>query len=124
MYEKFTEKDQRLISALIKACIPKNVAKTLVYLAIKNEATSQEIETFTGLRQPEVSIAVQELRKRNWVTKRDWKKEGKGRPVHYYRLAIPFSKIIEQIEESEKERAKDLLGNVELIKTMARDYYK
>ncbi len=116
------EIDQEMISVLIKANIPKNVAKVLVYLASAGEVTSMEIEHSAFLRQPEVSIAIQELRKRNWVTKRDLKKEGKGRPVHYYRLAIPFSQIIESIEAQENERVEKIHENLKKMKELMVNY--
>lgn len=103
----FNAEETKLIDLLVESGIKKNIAKTLVYLRKKKETTSVQLEGDTALRQPEVSIAMQDLRKRKWVTKRDIKKEGKGRPVHSYRLAIPFSKVIDRvIEERKKEIAK------------------
>ena len=69
-----TEEQEELVNRLIKAGLQKNIAKTLVYVAGKEETKSREIESATDLRQPEVSIAMQELRERGWVTKRDIKK--------------------------------------------------
>ena len=40
------------------------VARILAYLNDGDEATSVALETGTGLRQPEVSIAMRQLRKR------------------------------------------------------------
>jgi len=53
------------------------VAKVLTYLAAASEATSREIEIGSGLRQPEVSIAMREIRRLDWVTERDEKNPGK-----------------------------------------------
>ncbi len=55
---------------LIETGLSRNIAKTLVFLSKREETTSVEIEKATGLRQPEVSIAMQELRRRRWVDKR------------------------------------------------------
>ncbi|MGE4275266.1 MAG: ArsR family transcriptional regulator [Candidatus Methanomethylophilaceae archaeon] len=96
----------------------KNVAKTLVYVQKAPETTSVDIETYTSLRQPEVSIAMQELRDRGWVEKRDIKKKGKGRPVHAYRLAKAFPEIIDAIEEDEKKRVQDILENVDQLRSL------
>jgi len=112
----FSEEDEKLVEILVKAGLPKNVAKTLAFLRRKEETTSVEIETSTALRQPEVSIAMQELRRRKWVTKRDIKKEGKGRPVHSYKLAIPFDKIVEMIEKEELKRIATIQKNIEELK--------
>ena len=90
-----SKKDETLVELLMGTGMPKNVARMLAFVRKKEETTSVEIEVSTGLRQPEVSIAVQELRRRKWIIKRDIKKEGKGRPVHSYKLAMPFDKIVE-----------------------------
>lgn len=116
----FTKKDETLVRLLMRTDMPKNVAKTLVFLRKKEETTSVEIEISTALRQPEVSIAMQELRRRKWVVKRDIKKEGKGRPVHSYRLALPFEKIIETIEKEERKRIEDIENNVKALKQAAQ----
>ncbi len=108
----FSDEDENLVELLIKTGMTKNVARTLAFLRNKEETTSVEIETTTALRQPEVSIAMQELRRRKWVTKRDIKKEGKGRPVHAYKLAIPFEKIVETIEREEQKRISSIKTNV------------
>jgi predicted transcriptional regulator len=112
----FTKKDETLVKLLMRTDMPKNVAKTLVFLRKKEETTSVEIEISTALRQPEVSIAMQELRRRKWVIKRDIKKEGKGRPVHSYKLSIPFDKIIEVIEKEEKKRMEEIESNVKALR--------
>jgi predicted transcriptional regulator len=114
----FTKQDEMLVEYLINTGMAKNIAKTLVFLKKKNETTSVEIETSTALRQPEVSIAMQDLRRRKWVVKRDIKKEGKGRPVHSYKLALPFESIIKQIEEEEAKR----IQKIELNLKSLRDY--
>ncbi len=112
----FTKQDEMLVEYLINTGMAKNMAKTLVFLKKKNETTSVEIETSTALRQPEVSIAMQELRRRKWVTKRDIKKEGKGRPVHSYRLSVPFDNIIKQIEEEESKRIQRIETNLKSLR--------
>lgn len=112
----FTKQDEMLVEYLINTGMAKNMAKTLVFLKKKNETTSVEIETSTALRQPEVSIAMQELRRRKWVTKRDIKKEGKGRPVHSYKLALPFDSIIRQIEEEESKRIQRIETNLKSLR--------
>ncbi|MFP3871907.1 MAG: ArsR family transcriptional regulator [Candidatus Natronoplasma sp.] len=114
-----TKKERKLIERLIEAGLSKNVAKTLVYVGGKDETKSREIEEATSLRQPEVSIAMQELRERGWVTKRDIKKEGKGRPVHAYSLDKPMKKIIEEIEEEQIERIEEIEENTQMIKKLA-----
>jgi predicted transcriptional regulator len=119
----YGKKDQVLVDLLIGTGMPKNVAKTLAFLRKKEETTSLEIEIFTQLKQPEVSLAVQELRRRKWLSKRDIKKEGKGRPLQAYKLAIPFEKIIETLEKEEMKRIERIMGNIEQLKSIAHQDY-
>src|SRR6266508_2494989 len=107
------------VELLVRTGMPKNVAKALVFLASREETTSVEIEKATGLRQPEVSIAMQELRRRKWVEKRDIKKEGKGRPVHSYRLSISWSEILAQIDREEQAKIDRIEANRKKLKTFA-----
>ncbi len=111
------KEDEHLVDLLLRTGMRKNVARTLVFLKNTPETTSVEIESSTSLRQPEVSIAMQELRNRGWVEKRDIKKKGKGRPVHSYRLSVNFPEIIDAIEEDEKERVQSILDNIEDLRS-------
>ncbi|HEC89753.1 MAG TPA: ArsR family transcriptional regulator, partial [Thermoplasmatales archaeon] len=83
------EKDEKAVDIFTDLGMPRNLAKTLLYVSQFDECRSADIEQGADLRQPEVSVAMQELRRRGWVEKRDLKKKGKGRPVHIYRLTKP-----------------------------------
>ncbi len=117
---KLVAKDHSLVELLITAGMPKNMSKTLVCLTKKKETTSVEIEKATGLRQPEVSIAMQDLRKRRWVEKRDIKKEGKGRPVHAYRLSLSLEDIVNVLEKDAKLKIADIERNIREIRRHLR----
>lgn len=117
--ERLTDEKEELIDRFIKAGLQKNVARTLVFVASRDETKSREIEDATALRQPEVSIAMQELRERGWVSKRKINKEGKGRPVHGYQLDKPIDEIIKEIEEKERECIAKIEENLEEIKELA-----
>jgi len=113
------KKDEILAELMTKAGMPKNISKALVFIARREETTSVEIEKATGLRQPEVSIAMQELRRRRWVEKKDIKKEGKGRPVHSYRLSVPFPEIIDSVCGMETERIRRMEENLKRLRQLA-----
>lgn len=117
----FNAEERKLIDLLVESGIKKNIAKTLVYLRKKKETTSVQLEGDTALRQPEVSIAMQDLRKRKWVTKRDIKKEGKGRPVHSYKLAIPFSKVIDNVIEGRKKAIARIEKSIQNLERFKKD---
>jgi predicted transcriptional regulator len=85
--------------------MPKNLAKTLMYISQVEECRSADVEQGADLRQPEVSVAMQELRRRGWAKKRDIKKKGKGRPVHLYKLTQDLNNILKSFE---KEKMKEI----------------
>jgi len=59
------EKEEEIADALMSLGFGRLVARILAYLNDGDEATSVALETGTGLlRQPEVSIAMRQLRKR------------------------------------------------------------
>jgi predicted transcriptional regulator len=114
------DKQEELIRLLSSMGLSKNVARTLVCLEAQEESTSVQIERATGLRQPEVSIAIQELRDRGWVTKKDIRRSRKGRPVHNYRLARPFADIIDSIDSAEKARIRKMEAALGRLRTLIR----
>ena len=92
------EKDLEFVQGLENLGMNRNVAGLITYLKEVKEGSSRDIETATSLRQPEVSIAMRTLRQNNWVTERDVKTEGKGRPMKIYKLGVPIEEIIKQTQ--------------------------
>ncbi len=62
---------------------------------------------------------MQDLRRRKWVDKRDIKKEGKGRPVHSYRLSLPWADILAHIDREEQAKIDRIEANRKKLKTFA-----
>jgi predicted transcriptional regulator len=116
----FTEKEEEFANLLVEIGTNKNVAKVLVFLANTPEATSRAIERGTDLRQPEVSIAIRYLIEQNWITSRENKEEGKGRPFKIYDLSKPIHDIMDNIE---KEMMKEMTSQLALIQKL-RDYIR
>ena len=99
------EKDTKAVRLFSELGMPKNLAKTLLYISQVEECRSADVEQGADLRQPEVSVAMQELRRRGWAKKRDIKKKGKGRPVHLYKLTSNLPSILKSFE---KEKMKEV----------------
>ena len=94
--------------------VQRKVARLLTYLAVAGESTSREIERATGLRQPEVSIAMRTLRSENWVSERDVKDtEGKGRPHKVYTLITPIDEIVGIIEDERRKEATKAMERIQ-----------
>lgn len=110
-----TEKEYSIIDMLQSLGLPRTEATAIVCLKDCRELRSLHIELVSGLRQPEVSVAMRPLRDRGWVDERSEKKnKGKGRPVKYYQLTVPFPQIVQVLEEE------FLKSNIEKINALKR----
>ena len=119
---KFNREDEKIVRLFAELGMPKNLAKTLLYVSHCDECKSTDIEHATRLRQPEVSIAMQQLQRRGWISKRDKKKKGKGRPVHIYKLTHDIDDIVGNFEKEKTKEInsikKDLSDLKKLIETI------
>jgi len=111
------ERDE-FASILMKVGLKRNVAKVLTYLASVAEATSREIEIGSDLRQPEVSIAMREIRKMDWISERDEKNPGKGRPYRIYKLNKSLHEIIDYLETEKAKESEQIMRQIEKLKSL------
>ena len=116
--KQFDEKDEEIAEALISLGMNKNVALALTYLQNMNAATSTDLERGANLRQPEVSIAIKQLKEQDWITEREEKKIGKGRPTKVYSLKVGFNDIVNQLEKQQKKALDEAKANVERLKEL------
>ena len=101
--------DKKAVKLLRELGMPKNIAGTLMYLSHVDECYGVDIENGADLRQPEVSSAMRELRRRRWVQEDIQKKKGKGRPRYIYKPTMSLNELLKKIEQEK-------LKEVEIIK--------
>lgn len=117
---KIGEVEYEMVELLRRLNINRPVALTLACLSKGEEISSQCIEMVSGLRQPEVSIAMRYLRENDWIDMREEKKnQGKGRPVKLYKLTVQMETIINSIEEDIMAESKTVLQNIERLKNLS-----
>ena len=114
----FDDTDLELIDILRNLNLSRNVASTIAFLSNVDEATSKDLEFGSQLRQPEVSIAVKELKNLGWLDEREIKKEGKGRPMKVYKLAVSMGTIVEHLEKQTKEDTQRIMENIDKLKKL------
>jgi len=112
--------DDKAVDLFVKLGMPKNLAKTLLYVSQFDECKSADVEQGTDMRQPEVSIAMQELRKKGWVKKHDLKKKGKGRPVHIYERTMDLSKILQTVEQDKLKEVEAVKNDISELKSLVQ----
>ena len=112
------EKEDTAVQIFTELGMPKNLAKILLYISQFDECKCADIEHGADLRQPEVSIAMQELRKRGWAKKQDLKKKGKGRPVHIYKPTTDLSKILKSFEQEKLKEIECVKNDISKLKNI------
>ncbi len=120
LIRQLDEKDEEIADALISLGMGRNIARTLSYLQKRNEVTSIELERGTGLRQPEVSITMIDLKERDWINEREEKKPGKGRPYKVYSLKVGFNDIIDELEKKQRKEADKARLRIERLRQSRR----
>jgi len=114
------KKEEEIADVLISLGLGRTVARTLAYLNNGDEATSVTLEKGTGLRQPEVSIVMRQLKENDWINEKDQKKIGKGRPFKIYSLKVGFNKIISQLENQQKKADIGAQENIERLRELGK----
>jgi predicted transcriptional regulator len=112
------EDDHIFVRTLSNLGMSRNVATTLAYLMNVNEASSKEIEISTGLRQPEISLAIRLMSNLYWVSERSEKKPGKGRPIKIYSLVTPVDDIISYYENKIYKESQATISAIKKLKVM------
>ena len=115
------DSDEEISDILISSGLSRPVARTLAYLQKVDTATSIDLERGTGLRQPEVSIAMRQLKPLDWIDENEEKKPGKGRPNKIYSLKVGFKDIIAHLEKKQKKEIDDGMASIKLLKELVRD---
>ena len=117
----FDENDDKAVDLFVDLGMPRNLARTLLYVSQVDECRSADVERGANLRQPEVSLAMQELQRKGWISKRDLKKDkGKGRPIHIYKATTSLDKIVKEFEHEKTKEFDAIKNNMSELKTLLR----
>lgn len=120
MVKGLTGKDEKVIRLLVEMNVPRNLAQTIVFFSKNNNCLCSDIQKVTDLRQPEVSMVMQNLRERGWVEVEPVHREEKGRPMISYRLKVPFDRIITTIIQEEQKKIKNLRRRIQSLKDLTK----
>ena len=90
-----------------------------MYVSQVDNCCSADIEKGANLRQPEVSTAMQELKKRGWVDMTSYKKQkGKGRPTHLYKTTTSLPQVLKKIEQEKTKEINVIKDNISDLKNI------
>lgn len=111
--------EYEIIELLQDLNVPRTEAICIACLLGGDELTSQTIERTSGLRQPEVSVAMRPLRERGWIIERDEKKtNGKGRPVKHYTLTVQLKTIVETFEGDIRKQNDEMMDSINRLREL------
>jgi predicted transcriptional regulator len=113
------EKDFEFVEVLQSLGVNRKAAKLITYLKDVEEGSSRDIEMATGLRQPEVSIAMGTLREMGWLSEHEVKNIGKGRPQKIYALRVTIEEIVEYYEAEEKQESAQKIDAIQRLKELS-----
>lgn len=120
MEDAFDEDEREFVELLREAGLRKNGAKILVYIASNEGAKTTEIERDLRLRQPEVSLATNELKGKGWIKKVRNKKSGQKKAWLHYYLDKPLDDIIEDIVQEKKKKIREIEQTIEEVKRLTK----
>ncbi len=120
----FSEKDEEIATIFKAVGLKTNTSRVLVMFLKGFDLTSREVERCTDLRQPEVSIAINDLIKRQWVRVTRHITENKGRPIKIYALSLTTDEIIDQIEEEIRTDYSRQIESIERVRVLVKEQYE
>ena len=117
IYKRLLLSMDKLSELLIKVGVPKNTANVFAFLLDGEPRTARQIERVVDLRQPEVSIALKNLRPFVSVTERA--SENKGRPNKVYRMSKKQGgAYLKRVADETQKEIDEIAANLEKIRGM------
>ncbi len=118
MVKELSEKEERIVSLLVETGLSRNIAKIVVFLSRAGEAVSRDIERAANLRQPEVSLAMKELKEWGWIKEKELKRKGKGRPLKSYKLTIDLRDIVAELVDKKRREVERLSKHLDELEEL------
>ena len=104
-----------LCKQLIQLGIQTHTARVLTCLHYHGASTSRDLQTKCNLRQPDVSIAINELREMNLIIHSAVHQTNRGRPAHMYRLRYKLEQSLQPFVRIAQVRAQNILCGIDSI---------
>ena len=112
---RMSNEQRSLRNKLIQLGANENTASVLLCLHHHGASTSKDLQCRCNIRQPDVSMAIAELREMNLVHFSPRTEATRGRPAHIYRLRNNLEQSIQPFVNLAKKRAKEILNDVDAV---------
>ena len=93
-----------MVELLVSLGSDLNTAKTMMCLYVHGPSKSSDLQSRCDLRQPDVSISINKLKKLEIVRVVTSASRGRGRPSQIYELAVPLNQALIPFRNQAKEK--------------------
>jgi len=102
--DRIVNDSKEMVDLLVSLGVDFNTAKTLMCLHVHGPSKSSELQSKCNLRQPDVSVSINKLKKLEVIRIRPSTSKGRGRPSHIYELAMPLNEALIPFRRQAKEK--------------------
>lgn len=115
-----SEPFQQLLSIMVHLGIQSHTAKCLICLHLHGPSSSIALQKNCNIRQPDVSVAIAELRRLE-VVKSDFStSSGRGRPSHIYQLTGTLEECIIPFIAEAKNKVSNIVSAIATLEELAQ----
>lgn len=111
--------NMQLVATMVKLGISLHTAKCLVCLHVHGPSTSRNLQDNCKIRQPDVSVAIAELRRLKVVEIDSTTIAGRGRPSHVYQLTGTIEQSIEPFIDEAQDRITSIIAAITKLENLA-----
>ena len=115
-----SEPVQQLLFTMIRLGVQSHVAKCLVYLHLHGPSSSITLQKNCKIRQPNVSVAIAELKRLEVVKSDSSTSTGRGRPSHIYQLTGTLEECIIPFIEEAKNEISNLVSAIATLENLVQ----
>ena len=116
------EMDNEIVNILTRIGMAQNTAKVFVAIIELDNPDTKQIMQFTGIMQPQISVAIQKLRELDYINVETEKTEKQGRPIQFFSLKKSINEIIFDIEETVQRKIDAERQNIARLRELTENY--
>ena len=108
-------KFDEMIQLLSSIGVEDNTATVMICLHINGPSTSNVLQDICNLRQPDISVAINQLNRLNLIEVIANPNGGRGRPSHTYKLAVELNDAVKPFREQAESRLAVLKDHISRV---------
>jgi predicted transcriptional regulator len=111
---------RELVMNLVEIGADPNTCKTVMCLHVHGPSTSTELQTRCGLRQPDVSVAINLLKSLKSIEVTTLSKGTRGRPSQSYSLTVSLQDALEPFKEEAFSNINKINSRLSIISELTK----